>query len=111
MRFLKNKMRKGKLKSKIAFELEATLPNLEVILSHIDEYERDNIAKINKLKREKSSTIRKINGALMQTINVHGPITKNFIGSASKRIYGNLLTNKNNKNFIQKILTWITKIL
>jgi hypothetical protein len=111
MNFFKKKMRVNKLKSRIEFELDTEHPNLDTILSHINEYERDNINKINKLKREKSLTIRKINGALMQTINVHGPITKNLIGSASKRIYGNLLKDKNNDNFIQKILKWITKLL
>lgn len=44
---------------------------------------------------DKRKTTRKISGALKQTINAHGPITKELIGSATKRIYGNLLMNPN----------------
>lgn len=32
--------------------------------------------------------IRLINGAIRSTIDKHGPITKEFVGSAAKRIYG-----------------------
>jgi len=42
-----------------------------------------------------------INGALKQTINAHGPITKKHIGSATKRILGalgRLRKTKENKN-------------
>ena len=57
-------------------------------------YERDNIKTIGKLKRKTIPNVKRINGALRQTINAHGPITKQFIGSASKRIYGALLEIK-----------------
>lgn len=33
---------------------------------------------------------RAIVGALMDTINAHGPITRQWIGSAAKRVAGNL---------------------
>jgi hypothetical protein len=95
--------RKGKLKEKIEYELEAENPDLAKILKAIDDYEKANLDTINKLRRKKSLDIKRINGALKQTINAHGPITKDFIGSASKRIYGSLLKEKRT-GFINKIL-------
>lgn len=32
-----------------------------------------------------------INGGIKQTINDHGPITKELTGSATKRIFGNII--------------------
>lgn len=95
--------RKGKLKEKLGLELDKQKPNLENILQFVDEYEKNNLETIKKLKRQKSITLRKINGSLKQTIDSHGPITMVLIGSASKRIYGNLLENKK-KNIIRKII-------
>ncbi len=95
--------RKGKLKEKIEYELESNTQDISKILNAIEEYERANLDTINKLRREKSLDIKRINGALKQTINAHGPITKDFIGSASKRIYGALLKEKN-ESFITKLL-------
>ena len=86
--------RKGKLKDKIELELEKSNPDIDVILQYVDDYEISNIEKIKKLKRDKKVELNKINGALKQTINAHGPITKELIGSASKRILGSLLLNK-----------------
>ena len=86
--------RKGKLKDKIELELEKSNPDIDVILQYVDDYEISNLETIKKLKRDKKVELNKINGALKQTINAHGPITKELIGSASKRILGSLLLNK-----------------
>ena len=80
----------------------------DYILDAIDEYEKDNLATIEKLKKEKQVDTKKINGALKQAINAHGPITKVLIGSATKRIYGALLdSNKPKQTLIQKLLKWL----
>lgn len=97
------KTRKGRLKEQIMLELSNTTPNIDKILSIVDMYEKDNLDTINKLKREKNLDVRRINGALKQTINAHGPITKELIGSASKRIYGTLL-GKYKESLITKLL-------
>ena len=93
MRFNILKTRRGRLVEKIKYELSRPQPNLEMILKHVDDYEKDNLATIDKLKKEKSVDAKKINGALKQAINAHGPITKQLIGSATKRIYGSLISN------------------
>lgn len=41
--------------------------------------------------------LRAISGALINTINKHGPVTKLLVGSAAKRVYGaiqNVLESK-----------------
>jgi hypothetical protein len=96
--------RKGKLMEKIEYELEREKPDLMKIIKSVDDYEKANLETINKLRRQKELDIRRINGALKQTINAHGPITKELIGSASKRIYGALLKEKND-TIISKILS------
>lgn len=107
MKFNKLKTRRGKLELKISDELSKPTPVLETILGHVDEYEKDNLATIDKLKKEKLLDTKKINGALKQAINAHGPITKLLIGSATKRIYGALLvTEKPKESLIKKILKW-----
>lgn len=98
--------RKGKLKEKIELELDKETPNIEQILNYVDDYERVNLITIEKLKRAKIKDIRKINGALKQTINAHGPITIDLIGSASKRIYGALLNDKKS-NFIKRLFKFL----
>lgn len=100
------KTRRGKLKEKIRYELAKAQPDLDAILIHIDEYEEANLATIEKLKKEKQVDTKKINGALKQTINAHGPITKILIGSATKRIYGALMVNKK-PTIIDKIKKWL----
>lgn len=99
------KTRRVKLSEKIKFELNKSNPDINTILHYVDEYEKNNLDTINKLKRKKNLSLRKINGALRQTIHAHGPITMMLIGSASKRIYGNLLAEKT--SIMQKILKWI----
>jgi len=102
------KTRKGRLESKISLELAKSKPNLDDIIAIVDEYESSNIDTIEKLKRKKILDIKKINGALKQTINAHGPVTKELIGSASKRIYGALMDDKKNKNLITRIIKFFT---
>ncbi len=91
MKFDILKTRRGKLEEKINKELLSITPNTEIILQHVEEYEKDNLETIDKLRKNKLIDTKKINGALKQTINAHGPITKLLIGSATKRIYGALL--------------------
>jgi hypothetical protein len=111
MKFDIFKTRRGKLKSGLELNLlNKTVGSneIDVILNMVDEYEKDNLDTIEKLKRDKKVELNKINGALRQTINAHGDITKILIGSASKRIYGSLLTSEKPKQtLLEKILTWI----
>ena len=107
MKFNKLKTRRGKLEEKIRLELDKPSPSLEVILSHVDTYEKDNLDTIEQLKRVKKIELNKINGAIRQFLNSHPILTKQLIGSLSKRIYGSLLGDKKIKNkngFIQKII-------
>lgn len=89
--YMKFRTRRGKLEHKLNEEFNKNNPSLDNIIDVIEEYESDNINSIEKLKKKKKVTVNKINGALKQTINAHGPITKQLIGSAGKRIYGSLL--------------------
>jgi hypothetical protein len=106
--------REGALRYNLNVELTNKSPNLEKIISYINEYEKNNLATIDKLKRGKTIDTKRINGALKCTIKAHGPITMVLIGSASKRIYGSLLNNHSeteiiNENIFKKILKWIRK--
>jgi hypothetical protein len=105
MKFNILKTRKGRLKEKISSLV--LKKDIEGILEAVDEYEKDNLDTIKKLKRIQSLDINKINGALKQTINAHSIITKDLIGSASKRIYGALLDNSNDKTIFIKIKRWL----
>lgn len=109
MNFNKLKTRKGRLKDKIIYELKQEEPNIDVILKHIEQYEKDNLETIDKLKRKRVLDAKRISGGLRQTINVHGPITKVLIGSATKRIIGALLDNTQKESFIKRILKWIKR--
>ena len=95
--------RKGKLKDKIAYELDKENPSVDVILEYVDEYEKANLETIIKLKKGKKVETNRINGALKQTINAHGSITKELIGSAGKRIYGALLDDKK-ESFLRRLI-------
>jgi len=44
-----------------------------------------------------------VRGALRDTIKVHGPITKNYIGSAMKRIFGQLQVTEDNGGLLETI--------
>jgi hypothetical protein len=91
------KTRRGKLIHKITKELENSNPSTEVLINIFNEYESSNLDTIKKLKRERSIESKKITGALKQCIKAHGPITLQFLGSATKRISGALLTDKTKK--------------
>lgn len=93
--FNKFKTRKGRLQQKIKDEVSQTSPKVDKILKAVDEYEKDNVNTIDKLKKEKKVEMNRINGALKQTLNAHPVITKELIGSVSKRIYGALIVNPN----------------
>lgn len=93
--FDKFKTRRGRLEHKIKTELSKDNPDVNKIISAVESYEKDNVNTIEKLKKSKKVEMNRINGALKQTINAHGPITKELIGSAGKRIYGSLIVNPN----------------
>jgi len=111
MKFDILKTRRGKLESKLKIELFQTINDdtslIDMILKHVDEYEKDNLDTIEKLRKEKALDTKKINGALRQTINAHGPITMLLIGSATKRIYGALIDTTKKKTLTQKIKSWL----
>jgi hypothetical protein len=102
------KTRENLLRDKIKQELSSDRPDLEKIIIHINEYEKNNLDTIEKLKRDKVIDTKRINGALKTTINAHGAITKQYISSATKRIYGALLTNTKKENIITRIIKWIS---
>jgi hypothetical protein len=97
------KTRGGKLENTIKLELAKAEPDLSVIMSSIHEYEKSNLATIEKLKRDKKLETNRINGALKQTIQAHGPITMTLIGSATKRIYGSILSDEKKESFSNKL--------
>lgn len=112
MKFNKLKTRRGKLEEKLRIEICQTINDdnslIAMILQHVDEYEKANLATIEKLKKQKLVDTKKINGALKQAINAHGPITKVLIGSATKRVYGALLeSTKPKENIFKRLLRWV----
>jgi len=98
MKFDILKTRRGKLSEKLKNEIEKPTPSLDNVLIIVNDYEKNNLETIDKLKKEKLYETKRISGALKQTINAHGPITSVLIGSATKRIHGGLLSNCSNKN-------------
>lgn len=87
----KYQTREEKLRNKIAEELTHQKPSIDSLVGFVNEFETANLDTINKLNRVKKADDNKIKGALKQTINAHGPITMELIGSATKRINGALL--------------------
>lgn len=79
---------------------------IELILSIFNQYEKSNVDEIKRLKRERQFEVRKVNGALKQTIDSHGSITKLLIGSASKRIMGAVMLPKK-KTLLEKIKSFL----
>jgi len=67
------------------------------IVNLFKKYEESNLNKIKKLNKRRSFEHNRIRGGLKQTINAHSVITKELIPSATKRIYGALLTNEKSK--------------
>lgn len=109
MKFNLLKTRRGKLEAKLKLELATPSPKIETILKCIDDYEKDNLSTIEKLKKNKLYSTKRISGALKQTITAHGPITKLLIGSATKRIYGALLDTANTptESIKQRRIIWL----
>lgn len=103
MKFDILKTRSGKLSEKLKNEIEKPTPSLENVLTIINDYEKNNLETIDKLKKEKLYETKRISGALKQTINAHGPITPSLIGSATKRVYGSLLSNGTQYNHYIRI--------
>jgi hypothetical protein len=101
MKFNILKTRNGKLRNKLTNNFpknKLTDKDVETLMIMVEDYEKANLATIEKLKKDKSLESKRISGALKQTINAHGPITKELIGSATKRIYGTLLKDNNNSD-------------
>jgi uncharacterized protein YaaN involved in tellurite resistance len=112
MKFDILRTRRGKLSDRISKELSKSEPSLNQILEIIDDYEKNNLDTIEKLRRKKLIEGKRISGALKQTINAHGVITPLLIGSATKRILGSLLTTEPKKKFfLTKIFKKIWKNL
>lgn len=93
MKFDILKTRRGKLIDKLKNDIKIPAKSIEEVLRLIDGYEKNNLDAISKLKKDRLFETKRISGALKQTINAHGPITNILIGSATKRIYGALLSN------------------
>lgn len=117
MRFNLIKSRKEKLKKQIeyiALNKNVTSVEIDKLVVLFENYEKDNLTNIEKLSRPKALDTKRISGALKQTINSHGPITKELIGSATKRIFGSLLeepkvviVEPEKETFINKILKYL----
>ena len=96
------------LKSELESLLGKTITDNDInnIINVFYKYEKSNLDYIEKLKRKRILEIKRINGGLKQTINHHGPITKELIGSASKRIWGNLISNKKEKSLLKRFANY-----
>lgn len=106
MKFNILKTRNGKLRNKIINNFpnnKLTEKDIDLLMSMVEDYEKVNLDTIKKLKKDKSVESKRISGGLKQTINAHGAITKELIGSATKRIYGSLLNDENSKSKFIKI--------
>jgi hypothetical protein len=110
--------RKGRLVKKIKNEMSKEYPKVDRIIDIVEEFEKKNLKTIDKLKKEKTISLNRISGGLKQTINAHGYINRNLIGSASKRIYGALLElekenklKKNVKSFTLGFILGVTLTL
>jgi hypothetical protein len=106
MKFNILKTRNGKLRNKLTNNFpknKLTDKDIETLMTMVEDYEKANLATIDKLKKDKMLESKRISGAIKQTIHAHGPITKELIGSATKRIYGSLLNDENNESKFIKI--------
>jgi hypothetical protein len=83
-----------KIESEVKNLLENKILNSEEVINLFMKYEKDNISRIEKLTRSKKIEYNRIKGGLKQTIKAHGAIDSKLIGSATKRIYGALLSNE-----------------
>lgn len=102
MKFDILKTRHGKLADKIKKELAKPTPSLDQILEIVHDYENNNLNTIEKLKKEKLIEGRQISGAIKQFLHAHPVLTKELIGSLTKRIQGAILSNQNiNDSYIK----------
>jgi len=88
-----NKTRRDKLVCCVDDELNNAYPNIDSILNCVDVYEKNNLDIIDKCNRVRKIDSNRVSGAIKQTINSHGSITKQLIGSTTKRILGAMLEN------------------
>jgi hypothetical protein len=87
-----------------------TEKEIEMIISFVRDYEADNINMIENLMRERVIESNRIKGAIKQFLNNHPVLTKELIGSLTKRILGAQLSNKKKKEtIIDKIKKWLKK--
>lgn len=94
---MKYRTRDDKLRDAIENELSRDTPSIDSLMNIVRKYESVNLKTIDKLQKNKKAYSTRINGALKQAINSHGPITKSLLGSATKRIYGALIVHENDK--------------
>jgi hypothetical protein len=87
------KSKEEKLVRKITEELNKPKPNVENLVEIFKSQEKLDTKTLEKLKRVRRFEVERINNGLRQCISAHGPITKEFIGSASKRIFGACILN------------------
>ena len=104
------KNRRKKLYQELELELSREIPEINFIMQSIDEYEENNLDTIKRLKKEKKVTTNKIKGAIKQFLNVHPVLTKELIGSLTKRIIGAVLINEKKLNLIQRFGKWLFKL-
>jgi hypothetical protein len=99
------KSKRERLKDEIKQALEKKEPSADKLLEIFYKFEKDNLATIKKLNKEKDITIRKINGAIKQFLHSHPVLTRQLIPSLSKRVYGSLLVPKK-EGFLKKLFKW-----
>lgn len=85
------------LRNKFSEELNKPKPSIDSLIVSVNEFEEANLATIEKLMKGKKVDMKRINGALKQTIQSHGDITMDLLSSASKRVYGSMLEGEESK--------------
>ncbi len=90
------KTRRGKLKNGLSEIIDKE--KLEQVLVLVDEYEKDNLATIDKLNRKRIVDLKRIKGGIKQAFHAHPILTKEMTGSIAKRVYGAMLENKGEEN-------------
>ena len=102
---------------KLRYKLETYILNktvseneINIIIGLVRDYEADNINTIEHLMRERVIESNRIKGAIKQFLNNHPVLTRELIGSLTKRIMGSLLSNKPKKeSIIDKIKKWVKR--
>lgn len=97
-------LKRFKLSNSIKHVMKNPEATLEDYIAVFEKYEKNNLTKLKKLRRDNYTTAKRVSGALKSCIDAHGPITKLLIGSATKRVVGALLENPNEqKSFLTKL--------